>query len=168
VFRANAGGSHTPNSSYPRSELREMTNGGSSNAAWNPSSGTHTMTVNLSMSTGTLVAKKHVVGAQVHDANDDVCVFRLEDTSLYVTNGDDPHGTLITSSYVGGTMFEAKFVGSGGSIKCYYNGSLVATRPCGGGAYFKAGCYTQSNTSKGDAANAYGEVRIRSVVVSHG
>lgn len=167
VFRANAGGCTTSGSSYARSELREMANGGGSNASWNPSSGTHTMTVMLSMSTGTLVAKPHVVGAQVHDASDDVCTFRLEGTSLYLTDGDNPHGTLITSSYVNGTMFEAKFVGSGGSIKAYYNGALVATRSAGSGCYFKTGCYIQSNTSKGDASNAYGEVRIRSIVVTH-
>lgn len=167
VFRANAGGCTTSGSQYPRSELREMSNGGTTNASWNPAAGTHTMVVNLSMSTGTLSAKKHVVGAQVHDASDDVCVFRLEDTSLYLTDGDNPHGTLITNSYVNGTMFEAKFVGSNGSIKAYYNGALVATRPAGSGCYFKTGCYTQSNTSKGDAPGAYGEVKIASVVVTH-
>lgn len=167
VFRANAGGSHTPNSSYPRSELREMTNGGGSNASWNPSSGTHTMTVVLSISTGTLVAKKHVVGAQVHDADDDVVVFRLEDTSLWLTNGDEPHGDLITSSY-DGSFFEAKFVGSNGRIQAYYNGNPIGSpRSCGGGSYFKTGAYVQSNTSKGDASSAYGEVRVRSVVITH-
>lgn len=167
VFRANAGGCTTSGSKYPRSELREMANGGGSNASWNPSSGTHTMTVLLAMSTGTLSAKPHVVGAQVHDASDDVCVFRLEGNSLWLTDGDNPHGTLITSSYVQGTFFEAKFVGSNGSIKAYYNGALVGTRSAGSGCYFKTGAYVQSNTSQGDASSAYGEVRIRSLVVTH-
>lgn len=35
------------------------------------------------------------------------------------------------------------------------------------GCYFKAGVYTQSNPDQGDAADAYGEVVIRDLVVSH-
>lgn len=161
VFRANAGGCTTSGSSYPRSELREMTNGGTSNASWNPNSGTHTIQARISMSTGTLSAKKHVVGMQVHDGSDDVCTYRLEGTNLYITDGDNAHGTLVTSSYVNGTKFDAKMVGSNGSIKVYYNGVLKATRSAGSGCYFKTGCYTQSNTSKGDSSSAYAEVRIQ-------
>ncbi|MBL8993880.1 MAG: polysaccharide lyase family 7 protein, partial [Spirochaetia bacterium] len=35
------------------------------------------------------------------------------------------------------------------------------------GCYFKAGCYTQSNPSKGDDPNDYGRVVIRSLKVFH-
>src|SRR6266699_3846674 len=43
VFQANAGGATTSGSKYPRSELREMTGGGRTKAAWSTSVGTHTM-----------------------------------------------------------------------------------------------------------------------------
>ena len=35
------------------------------------------------------------------------------------------------------------------------------------GCYFKAGCYTQSNESKGDKPESYGEVVIYKLVVEH-
>jgi poly(beta-D-mannuronate) lyase len=67
-----------------------------------------------------------------------------------------------------GTVFTVKFVAHNGGVDCYYNGQFIYTYPVStSGCYFKAGCYTQSNTSKGDAASAYGEVVIYNVTVTH-
>jgi poly(beta-D-mannuronate) lyase len=35
------------------------------------------------------------------------------------------------------------------------------------GLYFKAGCYLQSNLEKGDKADAFGEIAIRKLYVTH-
>lgn len=35
------------------------------------------------------------------------------------------------------------------------------------GCYFRAGCYTQSNTKKGDSPDSYGEVVIHELKVTH-
>ncbi|MGW6277356.1 polysaccharide lyase family 7 protein [Kribbella sp. NPDC055071] len=168
-FRAPVNGVTTSGSSYPRSELREMTNNGSSNASWSSTSGTHTLVVRESFDH--LPAEKpHLVGAQIHDADDDVTVFRLEGTSLYLTNGDTTHYKLITSSYTLGTVFEAKFVVSGGKVKAYYNGTLQTTITKNfSGAYFKAGAYTQANCTNSSpcATTNYGQTTIHTLTVTH-
>jgi Alginate lyase len=167
VFQANAGGATTSGSSYPRSELREMTGAGAQNASWSSTSGTHTMVISEAI-TALPSVKPHVVAGQIHDADDDVAVFRLEGSSLYLTHGDDSHYKLITSSYRLGTRFEAKFVVSGGKVAAYYNGVLQASiADSFSGGYFKAGCYTQSNTDKGDAPGAYGQVIVFGLTVTH-
>jgi hypothetical protein len=58
----------------------------------------------------------------------------------------------------GGVLFRANAAGVTTS-----NSGYPRSESC----YFKAGAYTQSNTSKGDAADAYGEVIIRSLQVTH-
>ncbi|HEY0699183.1 MAG TPA: polysaccharide lyase family 7 protein [Micromonospora sp.] len=169
-FRAPVDGVTTSGSSYPRSELREMTNNGLSNASWSSTSGTHTLVVEEAF-TALPATKPHVVGAQIHDSSDDVTVFRLEGTNLYVTNGDTTHHKLVTSSYQLGTRFQAKFVVSGGQIKAYYNGVLQTTisRSFSGG-YFKAGAYTQANCSNSSPCSStnYGQTLIYSLSVTHG
>ncbi|GAB4051279.1 polysaccharide lyase family 7 protein [Catellatospora paridis] len=168
-FRSAVNGVTTSGSGYPRSELREMTNNGTSNAAWSSTSGTHTLVISQAV-TNLPATKPHVVAGQIHDSEDDVTVFRLEGSSLYLTNGDDTHYKLITSSYQLGTRFEAKFVVSGGQVKAYYNGTLQATLSKSfSGAYFKAGAYTQANCTNSSPCSSsnYGQVVIYSVTVSH-
>lgn len=156
-FKCPGDGVTTKNSKNPRTELREMTVGGGDEAEWSAKSGTNTMII-----TQKIHAAPHpVVAGQVHDDDDDVCVFRYQSGNLYASDGDNPTATLI-GAYVLGTSFEAKFIASGGSIGMYYNGVLKATRSAGSGCYFKAGCYNQSNGSSGDAL-----VEILGLTVSH-
>ncbi len=55
-----------------------------------------------------------------------------------------------------------------GRVKLWYNGEQkLDWKVAKHGCYFKAGCYTQSNPSKGDAAESYGEVVIDSLAVDH-
>jgi poly(beta-D-mannuronate) lyase len=168
-FRAAVNGVTTSGSSYPRSELREMTNGGSEEAAWSSTSGTHTMVIREKI-THLPQDKPHVVAGQIHDSDDDVSVFRLEGNSLYVTNGDTIHHKLVTSNYQLGTEFEAKFVVSGGQVRAYYNGTLQTTISTDfDGAYFKAGAYTQANCDNSAPCDEdnYGQVVISSLTVTH-
>ncbi|NIK59362.1 polysaccharide lyase family 7 protein [Kribbella shirazensis] len=168
-FRAPVNGVTTSGSSYPRSELREMTANGTQNAAWSSTSGTHTLTVKEAF-TKLPAGKPHVVGAQIHGGDDDVTVFRLEGSKLYVTDGDNPHHKLVTSSYTLGTPFEAKFVVSGGKVRAYYNGVLQTTLSKSlSGAYFKAGAYTQANCENSSPCSSsnYGEVQIYDLLVQH-
>jgi hypothetical protein len=170
AFRAPVNGATTDNSGYPRSELREMTGDGSKTAAWSSSSGTHTLLVNEAF-TALPQGKPNLVGAQIHDADDDVSVFRLEGTNLYITAGDDSHHKLVTSSYVLGTRFEAKYVVSRDTIQAYYNGQLQTTIPARfSEAYFKAGAYTQANCEDKAvrcASSNFGETTVYTVKVTH-
>lgn len=168
-FRSPVNGVTTSGSSYPRSELREMTGNGTSQASWSSDSGTHTMTI-LQAITRLPASKPHVVAGQIHDADDDVSVFRLEGTKLYVTNGDDSHYKLVTSNYVLGTAFEARFVVGNNKIMAYYNGVLQTTiSKSFSGGYFKAGAYTQANCSNSSPCSSgnYGEVVVYEVTVGH-
>lgn len=168
-FRAAVNGVTTGGSSYPRAELREMTDGGEEEAAWSTTDGTHTLVVREAF-TALPEDRPYVVGAQVHGGDDDVTVFRLEGSSLYVTDGDDRHHHLVTDDYEPGTEFEARFVARDGEIDAYYNGRLETTISHDGDTnYFKAGAYTQANCDNSEpcADDNYGEVRISRITVTH-
>ncbi|MDX3387164.1 chondroitinase-B domain-containing protein [Streptomyces niveiscabiei] len=169
-FRAPVNGVTTSGSSNPRSELREMTDSGETKASWSSTSGTHTMVIDQAITT-LPKEKPEVVAGQIHDASDDVSVFRLEDKKLYVTDGDEKHHKLVDDNYELGTRFQAKFVVSDGKIKAYYNGRLQTTLSKKfSGAYFKAGAYTQANctNSKPCSGDNYGQVKIYDLKVTHG
>ncbi|WP_217253476.1 polysaccharide lyase family 7 protein [Streptomyces sp. AC602_WCS936] len=168
-FRAAVDGVTTGGSSYPRAELREMTEGGEDEAAWSTTDGTHTLVVREAF-TALPEERPYVVGAQVHGGDDDVTVFRLEGSRLYVTDGDDRHHHLVTDDYELGTEFEARFVAKDGEIDAYYNGRFETTVSHDGDTnYFKAGAYTQANCDNSEpcAARNHGEVRISHLRVIH-
>lgn len=168
-FRAAVNGVTTGGSSYPRAELREMTDGGEDEAAWSTTDGTHTLVVREAF-TALPAERPWVVGAQVHGGDDDVTVFRLEGSRLYITDGDDRHHHLVTDDYEPGTEFEARFVARDGKIKAYYNGGLETTISHDGDTnYFKAGAYTQANCGNSDPCTDgnFGEVRISAIDVNH-
>jgi hypothetical protein len=166
VFRAHCGGATTSGSGYPRSELREMIKDGTANAAWSPSSGIHKMVVREAI-THLPVAKPDVVAAQIHDASDDVIEIRLRDKLLFVEHDGANYGTL-DADYKLGTTFTVEIRVTSGKLEVFYNTVKKVDRATSGsGYYFKAGCYTQSNASTGDAPTAYGEVVIYDVDVTH-
>jgi hypothetical protein len=163
VFRAPVNGVTTSNSGYPRSELREMKNNGADNASWSTTSGTHTMFIDGAI-TAVPKTKKHIVFGQIHNADDDVIVVRLEYPKLFVDiNGKT--GPTLDANYTLGKRFTVKFVAESGKISVYYNGSQTASysmEKSTSGCYFKAGAYTQSNCSKESdcSSNNFGEVVI--------
>jgi hypothetical protein len=165
VFTAPAGGSTTSGSDYPRSELREMTDNGRNEASWSNHSGKHVMKVTQAI-TAVPKVKPHVVAGQIHDAEDDVVMVRLEGKRLFVEADGDEVGTLDTN-YVRGTRFTVTITATPKGIDTTYEGHTVSYDKVGGGYYFKAGCYTQSNTGQGDAPDAAGTVVIYDLTVSH-
>jgi hypothetical protein len=168
TFRAPTNGVTTSSSGYPRSELREMKSNGKDEASWSSSSGTSTMEWEEAF-TRVPNTKRHLVGGQIHGAEDDVITIRLEYPKLFIEhNGDE--GTTLTTSYKLGTHIKVKWIVSGGKIKTYYNGALKETyAKKASGLYFKAGAYTQSNCEKGAPCSSsnYGEVILYSLKVTH-
>jgi poly(beta-D-mannuronate) lyase len=167
-FRANAGGVTTSNSGYPRSELREMTDGGAELAAWSTTEGVHTMTITQAI-THLPEVKPHVVAGQIHDDADDVVMIRLEGSYLFVEGGGDDLGVL-DPDYQLGAPFTVRLRAAAGVIDVYYqdlDSPAVSVARDAVGCYFKAGVYTQSNVEKGDAPDAYGEVVVQDLVVTH-
>ncbi|MEU4768747.1 polysaccharide lyase family 7 protein [Actinosynnema sp. NPDC023794] len=167
-FRAAVNGVTTSGSNYPRSELREMS--GTQNAAWSSTSGTHVMTVDQTV-TRLPDDKPHLVVGQIHGGDDDVSVFRVEGSKLYVTNGDNAHYKLVTDDFRLNTRFQVKFVVSGGKINAYYDGAPAATLSASfSTGYFKAGAYTQANCGNSSPCSAgnYGETIIHKVTLGEG
>jgi hypothetical protein len=167
-FRNAVNGVKTPNTTYARSELREMKTDGTTEAIWSSNVGTHTMVIDEAIN-HLPNTKPQVVAGQIHDGNDR-STFRLDGKALYITRDNDTHYKLVNSNYVLGTRFQAKFVVNNGSIKAYYNGVLQTTIPViFTTGYFKAGVYTQANcdnSSPCDTTN-YGQTTIYGLSVSH-
>lgn len=166
LFRAWAGGATTPNSKYPRCELREMTANGSANAAWATNDGTHTMTLRVQINQLPPV-KPHVVCAQIHDADDDLMMVRLERKKLFIER-NDIGDIALDDDYELGTAFDIKIEAADGVVRLWHNDQLKMTwEVVTHGCYFKAGCYTQSNPDRGDEPDAYGETVIHALAVEH-
>jgi len=165
VFRAPVGGATTSGTDYPRSELREMKDNGAGRASWPTTSGKHAMVVRQAI-THVPAIKPHVTAAQIHNG-DDVIVIRLEGKRLFADHDGENLGDLDTD-YELGTPYTVALVASDGRIRVSFNGEpkvdyAVETT----GNYFKVGAYTQSNPSRGDLADDYGEVEVYDVKVSH-
>jgi len=174
VFRAHAGGATTNNSGYPRSELRERKSDGSLDISWDSNDGNyHVMEIRQKI-THLPEVKKHVVAAQIHDANDDVCMLRLEGQKLFLEFGNKDADLSIDPNYQLGTAFNFKVIVHNNVMQFYYNDELKHTKTLSfSGAYFKAGVYTQSSCQgskkvQGEECDAYGEVIIYSLSVYHG
>lgn len=168
VFRATCGGTTTKGSKYPRCELRELFGSGKeSTATWDTDDGTvHTLDATLAI-TQTPVHKKHVVCAQIHDAKDDLLMVRLEGKKLFIER-NKAGDVALDENYRLGTMFDLRIEARNGRVKVWFNNGLkLDWEQSRQGCYFKAGCYTQSNVEKGDAPDAYGEVVIRKLSLSH-
>ncbi len=172
-FRAPVNGQTTSGSSYPRSELREMTGDGRQLASWSSTSGTHTLFIDQAI-TAVPTTKRHVVAGQIHDSSDDVIVIRLEFPRLYV-NVDGRNVFTLDDNYTLGERFQVRFVVNGGRTQVFYNNASTPAythNQSYSRAYFKAGAYTQSNCGTENQsslcnANNYGEVIIYQLNVSH-
>jgi len=180
MFRARVDGVTTSGSSFPRSELREMTQDGQYNrAAWTSNCGTHRMTITQEITAQPNRANPvdPVVAGQIHDGgvdggHGDVVMIRLEGTRLFVEGDGNDHGTL-DSSYTLGERFTVVVTADSNGIDVSYSNSDSSTTATINNIqpqvnneqwFFKAGCYTQANTSNG---TGYGEVVIYNLNVEH-
>jgi hypothetical protein len=165
IFRARVGGATTPGTVFARTELRQMTDGGTSQAAWSTAGSTWSMTIREAI---THLPPVHpaIVAGQIHGMGTHyVALVRLDRHLLWVKTESGSGGTL-DENYNLGTIFTIKFVASGDVIRIYYNGTLkVELHEQCVGCYFKAGAYLQSNTTW-DAPDSYGEVIIYDLAVS--
>lgn len=178
TFVAPTDGVTTKNSKNPRSELREM-NADGTLAAWSSTVGAHSMEVELTVDEFQRGGKPHVVIAQIHDKNDDVCVFRLEGNTtgdrtigkLWITDGDKTRGHFVADVRLG-ERIRVGFHVQNGIIRFGYNGEPLPyeQRKAVTGCYFKAGCYNQAGgiiTRLPDGSADVARVTIYSVAVTH-
>jgi len=158
-------GATTQNSSYPRSELREMN--GNDEAAWSNTSGTHRLHVTLAVA-GLPKSKPELVTAQIHDGDDDILQIRHEGNQIMAQYADGTRRVILDKDYQIGTAYDIEIIAAATTVQVRYNGRPRADLSLSGSTwYFKAGAYVQSNASKGDAANAVGQVIIYSLEIEH-
>lgn len=154
VFRCPTMGATTPNTRFPRTELRE-TNGGE-RAAWSSRVGTHTMLVTAAI----VPDGAPVVCAQIHGEND-VLMIRQRGPKITLLWGGRQYGDL-TPSYAG-EKFTIRLVAAGGKVFVKYNAQEEITLPwVSGDLYFKAGAYVQQHGGVGQA-----EVVLYDLTVKH-
>jgi hypothetical protein len=173
VFRAPVNAPTTANSGYPRSELREMSSNGSTEAFWSSTTGTSTLFIDEAI-TATPKNKPDVVAGQIHGDTSDLLVVRLEGQHLFLDRNKTNLFTL-DNNYTLGKRFTVKFVVSSGQVAVYYNSSsspIYTLQKKVKQAYFKVGVYTQSNCqTEGSpdlcSANNYGEVTVYKATVTH-
>jgi poly(beta-D-mannuronate) lyase len=175
VFTAPAGGATTEGSSYPRAELREMTANGTRKASWSTDRGVNSLVVTEAV-TGLPMVKPQVVTAQIHDASNDVIEILADGShpgrggsiQLAVRYGGQVQPVRLDDAYVPGTRYTVTLTAANGQIRVAYDGltKLVFTTSRSG-LYFKAGAYTQSNTTAGDAPTAVGQVVIYALKATH-
>ncbi len=160
VFRAHCGGVPTRGSRFPRCELREMTEGGKRPASWSTADDRwHTMSMRMAI-THLPRVKRHLVCAQIHDAEDDLMMVRLEGTKLFIER-NSVGDVMLERKYVLGTPFDLKIQAGRGRVRVWYDERLHLDWPVQrSGCYFKVGCYAQSNVREGDLPEAFGEVRL--------
>lgn len=171
-FRAPVVGPTTPNSHNVRSELRELTPAGKP-AAWSSTDGqTHTCIVDVTptrIPTGNTGVG--VVVEQIHDSDDDIVVWRVEASGLWLAVGDHRKDWLrIDPAYKVGTRLRLALTVKDGEVVAYRDGVKVYSfDKAFSGGYFRAGCYTQANAGPVPKNTAnYGEVIVHDVQVVHG
>lgn len=172
VFRApTSGGGTTPNTSYFRSETREMENGGRDKASWG-SDDPRILDLELTF-TALPHVKQHAVGFQIHDADDDVIMGRLEERKLFI---ESPHhdDVVLNPNYQLGTFFTIRIQPTATGIVVVYNGNpYELDGVTGDGWYYKYGCYCQARAGqewKGQIVpkDSFAETRFRGAVLLGG
>lgn len=174
VFKVNAGGVHSTNSKYPRTEAREMKNTNWGKGVWTNQSGTHVLEATLS-ATHNFVKKPELVVGQIHDGSDDVLQIRLVGNTLKVAGRDDKYNTVIDSDFKQGQKFSYRVEASNGFIRVFYSKDALSELKLvfidtfsGSGWYFKYGAYAQTSPAvSGEDPTATAEVRFYSAKITH-
>lgn len=155
----------TSGSKYPRCELRELDEKGKL-ASWSTTKGVHECGW-LVCVTHLPISKPEVVVGQIHDSEDDVFTILHSANVVKVMHDSKCYGTLI-KNYRQGDEYEIKVHVENGHINIFLNGKLACAFPKKAkGCYFKIGCYTQSNPSKGAKPGEYAEVILKALSLYH-
>lgn len=169
VFTGPCDGVTTVNSHYPRSELRETK--GKDLAAWSISKGSHNMTFTGCV-TNLPVYKPEVVIGQIHDAEDDVLMIKCSGSTIVVMFMGKTV-KVADEDYKLGDKYTIKIFAEKGTISVYYNDMTkpvytTKAKSSNTDNYFKVGCYTQSNPTKGKSKpGEYGQTVVFAASVKH-
>lgn len=151
----------TPNSKYPRCELREVSSNGKL-ASWSTEDKMeHSLSWQGSIDELPMVKSEMVFG-QIHDANDDVLRLKLVNKEFAVMI-KDVKVFILDDNYQLGTLMSIEIACKGRFLTVTYNGKTTDTIKFNypySGCYFKVGNYQQGKKGKS-------KVKIKNVVLRH-
>jgi poly(beta-D-mannuronate) lyase len=161
VMIAPCDGITTKNSSYPRCELREMTE-------WVLGEGVHTLEVSMKIMS-TPKVKPQIVIAQIHDKNEDILMIRATKGKSIDLVWKGKHLADLIDSWKFGYTYNIKVYCKDKKIDVSINEKVFTKefKKVKKGCYFKAGVYTQSNVDKGDEPYAKGAVVLEHLRKDH-
>lgn len=161
---------HTPTSQNSRCEWREMSADGSKLASWSTTSGHHQLTHTFRVDR-LYDIRPITVLAQIHDSANDLTVFRLESSNLYITNGNATHTFLVSNGFTLGINHSVGFDVQNGIVSYTFDGKVVPFTQSikASGVYFRSGNYGQANksTAPGGLSSDYSQVTTLGLTVSH-
>ena len=181
-FKCQGTGKTTSGSSNPRSELREMKEGGSVEADWDIRTSSKKI-MSFKVKVMQTSQSKKLCFAQIHAKEttkvwDDIIRIQVESDIAYAKVGDkghiyimgtgnsDGHATIL-SNYTLGQELDMRIEAYSSKYDVYLGGTKVYTSPktniSSPKNYFKAGCYLQSVSS---GSGGEGIVAFKSIVVS--
>jgi hypothetical protein len=171
------GGKTSPNTKYPRCELREYATGSTTvKAAWNAATGRHIMRGRTKVIHYAPIKCEDCI-AQIHDESDDNLQIRAEASSATgaQTWRLSINGTKVKDLISGVALGQEVFWGidlNNGVLTTSINGSVVDTRTPGytskSSYYFKVGNYAQQNsTDQANPTTEYSRSTLRDLFVSH-
>lgn len=166
VFTARCDGKTTPNSKYPRCELRETTP-----KEWVCGAGTHEMVYSFTV-LDCPKNKPQIVIGQIHDDKDEVVFIRFRNEECLEVESFKKkyflqYAELNKRYYIKISCIEKKLL-----IECYETSDKINKVKLNlqkqyKKSYFKVGCYTQANASQGEPKDSKGSVLLHSCKVEH-
>lgn len=187
MFGVRVDGPTTPNTKYPRSELRELERDGRTKMAFNPGQGDHWLSA-MTRPLHLPPIKPSVVFGQLHDNVQDVIELAVQPAANYSTNGKLEvvcrfNGTsagipkLVSDYRIGDLLSWKMRVGSFG-WEIYLDDMTVPRltskqvgmpklATAGKNCYYKTGCYLQTNKLIEGNSNEYGLVAMSNLKQWH-
>lgn len=165
-FKCQGNGETTGSSNNPRSELREMTNRGATQANWNMTTGSAN-TMEFTVKIMQTSESRKLAFAQIHAESgsswDDILRIQIQSDIAYAQVGDTGHiyimgsgnndgHDIIINNYTLGDELNLKIIAKNSQYKVYLDNVEVyasETNISSTGNYFKVGNYLQSVTSSG-------------------
>lgn len=176
-FQVRLDSATTGGTSYPRSELREMATDGTTNAAWSTSTNTHRLKATIRVPT-LAFDKPTIIFGQIHDGSDDLLQLCTE---LNATSGLVEGKLRINGTSSGRPNMDLDFRANeehtylvdvtSGTTRIYWddlnNPIHQTTDIASTTAYYKAGCYPNTNETTDPPGTDYAVVDVKDLNLWH-
>lgn len=167
------GGRTSTKTKYPRSEMRELLQNGTTKAAWDATDGQHEMWAKHTLK-HLQPNKQDVTVGQIHDDESDALSLKVINRDLRAVFFDSVHPTVLYADWDDDEEVSWKISVLNGTTKIYINDVLKITSTAlashdGNVMYFKAGAYPQSHATAGgfESPTEYCRIWMRDFRIKH-